>query len=83
MSLPSPSPAFAPSTLRGRTKTYPSSLLIEDYRKKRLGRKSWEVMVEVFRSFMGICALIPTMVTPFLTHFAVNAQATQQRVLQC
>lgn len=48
--------SIAPSTLRGRTKIYSSSLLIEDCRKKRLGRKSWEVMVEVFHSFMGICA---------------------------
>lgn len=47
---------IAPSTLRGRTKTYSSSFLTEDCGKKRAGRKSWEVMMKVFRSFMGICA---------------------------
>jgi hypothetical protein len=68
------SPAFGPSILRG--KAYPSTLLTADSRKNGPGKKSREMRLEVLQSFMGFGPPHSHKVTPFLTHFAVNSQAT-------
>lgn len=73
-SLPCLFSSICSSALRG--KTYSSTLLTEDCSKHDLGKKGWEAMLEVLWSFMGSGPPHSHKVTPFLTYFAVNSQAT-------